>query len=70
MKGQTSEEERTMRRVFCEALEDKADGIILIGIIINNFRCADDTIQLATSKHDLQALLTTVTDHSYARVYV
>ena len=51
-------------KIFREAVEDRTEGIIANGIVINNLRYADDTVLLATDRDDLQTLLLSVTDHS------
>lgn len=58
------------RNFFREAIEDRTEGIIFNGIIINNLRYVDDTVLLATDKDDLQALLAAVTDQTDLRLNV
>ena len=51
-------------KIFRKAVDDRTEGMIANGIVINNLRYADDTVLLATDRDDLQTLLLSVTDHS------
>ena len=50
--------------IFQEALDERSEGVIINGVVINNLRYADDTVLLATSFEDLQILLSAVAHHS------
>lgn len=51
-------------KIFNEALDEKTEGIIVNGQVINNLRYADDTVLLATSEVELQSLIDSINQRS------
>lgn len=54
-------------QIFADALDEAREGIVVNGEVINNLRYADDTVLLAGSADDLQALLDRVVAKSEER---
>ena len=50
--------------IFEEALNERTEGIVINGQVINNIRYADDSVLLATNLFDLQKLLNKVYETS------